>query len=80
MPICYDIVIEMVRTDEDGDTNSAELPRTIRSDKPLSHFKLGEKAIEAFNDFMTTVIQYDPSRENEYELGKRYRTIAVYEC
>ncbi len=79
-PICYDINIEIVRTDEDGDTETIDLPRTIRSDTPLSHFKLGEKAIAAFADFMTMVIQYDPSRQNDYELGQRYRTEAVYQC
>jgi hypothetical protein len=80
MPICYDINIDIVRTDEDGDEETVILPVTIQSDKPLTWKEADEKTKEAFADFMTKIIQYDPSRENDYQMTKRYVATAIYQC
>lgn len=80
MPICYDIAIDMIYSEEGVDIRPTVRYERIEFPIPVSNDVLSERVEEFWNQFVAIMNDTFPSTRRYRREDDSFRVISVYQC
>lgn len=80
MPICYEIDIDIIGNDEEGNEYPTRLPRRSIFDTPPTPEQLRREVEQFWEQFAALLGDTAPDRANRYRNAGTFNVTSIYNC
>lgn len=80
MPICYDIEIAIIRTENGEEIYDTVLSRRLIAPGALTPEQIGQEIDNFWQEFSDIMNEYDAPGRPQYQRGEGYEITSIYNC